>query len=32
LPAKTMWWRIRANDASGKAGAWSGARRFEVKS
>jgi hypothetical protein len=32
LPTKTMWWRVRANDASGKAGAWSAARRFEVKS
>lgn len=32
LPAKTMWWRVRANDASGKAGAWSSTRRFEVKS
>lgn len=32
LPTKTMWWRVRANEASGKAGAWSAARRFEVKS
>lgn len=32
LPTKTMWWRVRANDGSGKAGAWSAARRFEVKS
>lgn len=31
LPTKTMWWRVRANDASGNAGAWSAARRFEVK-
>jgi hypothetical protein len=31
LPTKTMWWRVRANDASGKAGNWSAARRFEVK-
>jgi hypothetical protein len=31
LPIKTMWWRVRANDASGKAGNWSAARRFEVK-
>jgi hypothetical protein len=31
LPIKTMWWRIRANDAFGKAGTWSAARRFEVK-
>jgi hypothetical protein len=32
LPIKTMWWRVRANDASGKAGTWSAIRRFEVKS
>ncbi|MGI9114519.1 MAG: hypothetical protein ACR2FX_05705 [Chthoniobacterales bacterium] len=32
LPTKTMWWRVRATDASGNAGAWSAARRFEVKS
>ncbi len=32
LPIKTMWWRVRANDASGKAGPWSAGRRFEVKS
>lgn len=32
LPTKTMWWRVRANDASGKASNWSAARRFEVKS
>jgi hypothetical protein len=32
LPTKTMWWRVRANDPSGKAGAWSSTRRFEVKS
>jgi hypothetical protein len=32
LPTKTMWWRVRANDAAGKAGSWSPARRFEVKS
>lgn len=31
LPIKTMWWRARANDASGKAGNWSAIRRFEVK-
>ncbi len=31
LPTKTMWWRVRANDASGNPGAWSAARRFEVK-
>lgn len=32
LPVKTMWWRVRANEASGKAGLWSAASRFEVKS
>jgi hypothetical protein len=31
LPIKTMWWRARANDASGKPGNWSAVRRFEVK-
>jgi hypothetical protein len=31
LPALTMWWRARANNASGNAGTWSAARRFEVK-
>jgi hypothetical protein len=31
LPTQTMWWRARANDASGKAGSWSAIRRFEVK-
>src|SRR5205814_2630462 len=30
LPVTTMWWRVRASDASGKAGSWSGAPRFEV--
>jgi hypothetical protein len=32
LPTKTMWWRVRANNSSGAPGAWSSARRFEVKS
>jgi hypothetical protein len=32
LPTKTMWFRVRANDAAGNSGAWSAARRFEVKS
>jgi hypothetical protein len=31
LPVTTMWWRARANDASGAPGSWSSARRFEVK-
>jgi len=31
LPTQRMWWRVRANDASGNPGAWSAARRFEVK-
>jgi hypothetical protein len=28
LPAKRLWWRVRADDG----GPWSGARRFEIKS
>jgi hypothetical protein len=32
LPAARMWFRVRALDASGTAGAWSGSRRFEVQS
>jgi hypothetical protein len=31
LPTKRMWWRVRANDASGNPGSWSAVRRFEVK-
>jgi hypothetical protein len=31
LPTSTMWWRARANSASGAPGSWSPARRFEVK-
>jgi hypothetical protein len=31
LPAARMWFRVRALDASGTAGAWSGPRRFEVR-
>jgi hypothetical protein len=31
LPTLTMWWRPRANNASGNDGTWSTARRFEVK-
>jgi hypothetical protein len=31
LPTATMWFRARANDASGNPGNWSAIRRFEVK-
>ena len=31
LPTTRMWWRVRANSASGTPGNWSSARRFEVK-
>jgi hypothetical protein len=31
LPTRTMWFRVRANDASGNPGNWSSIRRFEVK-
>jgi trimeric autotransporter adhesin len=31
LPVTRMWWRVRANDASGNPGAWSAVRRFEVR-
>jgi hypothetical protein len=31
LPTKTLWWRARANDASGNTGTWSTSRRFEIK-
>jgi hypothetical protein len=31
LPATRMWWRVRATDRSGAAGAWSSARRFQVR-
>src|SRR6185369_12109053 len=31
LPTTRMWWRVRANSASGTPGSWSAARRFEVK-
>jgi hypothetical protein len=31
LPTIRMWWRVRANSASGTLGNWSPARRFEVK-
>jgi len=30
LPTVRMWWRVRANNASG-SGPWSAVRRFEVK-
>lgn len=31
LPTTRMWFRVRANDASGTAGTWSSSRRFELK-
>jgi hypothetical protein len=31
LPTTRMWWRVRANNGSGGPGAWSSARRVEVK-
>jgi hypothetical protein len=31
IPTTKMWWRVRANSASGTPGSWSSARRFEVK-
>jgi hypothetical protein len=31
LARADMWWRVRANDAAGNPGAWSGARRFRVE-
>ena len=31
LPTTRLWWRVRANSASGTPGSWSSARRFEVK-
>jgi hypothetical protein len=31
LPTTRMWWRVRADDASGTPGAWSAVRRFELK-
>ena len=31
LPTTRMWWRVRANDSAGAPGAWSSARRFELK-
>jgi hypothetical protein len=31
LPLARMWFRVRALDAAGIAGAWSGSRRFEVR-
>ena len=31
LPAVRMWFRVRALDAAGAPGAWSGSRRFEVR-
>ena len=31
LPARRMWFRVRANDAAGAPGTWSASRRFEVR-
>ena len=31
LPTTRMWWRVRANDASGSPGNWSSSRRFELR-
>ena len=31
LPARTLWWRVRAHDAAGNPGAWSAVRRLEVR-
>jgi hypothetical protein len=31
LPTKTLWWRVRANAASGTSSSFTSARRFEVK-
>jgi hypothetical protein len=31
LPTTRMWFRVRANSASGTPGSWSAIRRFEVK-
>lgn len=31
LPSRRLWWRVRANDASGNPGAWSSVRRLEVR-
>jgi hypothetical protein len=31
LPVRRMWWRVRANSASGTSGNWSNVRRFEIK-
>lgn len=31
LPRSRLWWRVRANSASGTAGSWSSTRRFEIR-
>ncbi len=31
LPTTRMWWRVRANDPAGNPGAFTGARRFEIR-
>lgn len=31
LPARKLWWRVQAIDASGTEGAWSSVRRLEIR-
>jgi len=31
LPTTRLWWRVRANPASGSPGPWSSVRRFELR-
>jgi hypothetical protein len=31
LPARRLWFRVRASDSAGAPGAWSSSRRFEVR-
>lgn len=32
LPASTLWWRVRAHNSAGTAGAWSSVRSIRVRS